>query len=99
MENEYYEVYRSPVPYFEPGAAPANRIRDISASGYGSGSVLEYIDDGIDDYAADGTVGPVQVTGDVANNYFWAVQGRTGGNVSGVENYVGEFDFALVKGS
>ena len=56
------------------------------------------IDDGIDRYALDGVVGPVQVIGDLANNYFWAVQARAGDGVSGVINYVGEFDYALVKG-
>lgn len=99
IENEYYEVYRSTVPYFQPGLAPANRILDLSAGGYGSGSIVETIDDGIDRYALDGVVGPVQVIGDVANNYFWAVQARSGDGVSGVINYVGEFDYALVKGS
>ncbi len=98
IENEFYEIYRSPVPYFEPGVAPANRILDLSSGGYGSGSVIEIVDDGVDRYAVDGVVGPVQVIGDVNHNYFWAVQARAGGSVSGVINYVGEFDFALVKG-
>lgn len=98
IENEYYEIYRSPVPYFEPGDTRANRILDLSAGGYGSGSIVETIDDGIDRYALDGVVGPVQVIGDVANNYFWAVQARSGDGVSGVVNYVGEFGFALVPG-
>lgn len=98
MGNEGYEIYRSPVPYFEPGVAPANRILDLSG-GYGGGSIVETIDDGIDRYAADDVVGPVQVIGDVQHNYFWAVQARAGGSVSGVINYVGEFDFALVRGN
>jgi len=98
IENDYYEIYRSPVPYFEPGDTRANRILDLSAGGYGSGSEIPVIDDGIDRYALDGVVGPVQVIGDVANNYFWAVQARAGDGVSGVINYVGEFDYALVKG-
>ncbi len=60
--------------------------------------MIEIVDDGVDRYAVDGVVGPVQVIGDVNHNYFWAVQARAGGSVSGVINYVGEFDFALVKG-
>lgn len=100
IENEYYEIYRSTIPYFVPRLAPSNRILDLSASGYGSGFIIvETIDDGIDRYAADGTLDPVQVIGDVNHNYFWAVQARTGGSGSGVINFVGEFDFALVKGN
>jgi len=89
-ENEAYDLYRSPAPYFAPGVHPAVLIQHLGAGGYGSGSVLEFVDDG--------SVGSVQVVGDIANNYFWAAEGLTN-NGSGFLNYVGEFDFALVKGT
>lgn len=100
-DASYYEVYRSTNPYPQPGVAPTNRIKDIPAGGaYGAGYVFVSTDDGIDHYAADGIVGPVQVIGDPAVNYFWVVRTRnSAGEVSDIQNIVGEFDFALVKGS
>jgi hypothetical protein len=97
IENDNYDLFRATRPYFQPEDVDANCIIAISAAGFGSGSVVEYIDDGIDRYAGDGSIGPVQIVGDSAHNYFWAAQGRSDGG-SGVVNWVGEFDFALVKG-
>ena len=100
LESDYYEVWRSDgLPYFDPAASQGNRIADLPAGAYGAGSIVEYPDDGIDRFAADGTVGPVTVIGDPAHNYFWVVRGRNGDGASEPSNRVGEFDFAVVKGS
>lgn len=100
QDAAYYEIYRSTGPYPEPGVAPANRVQDLPAGAYGIGSTVEHIDDGVDRYDADGTTATVVVIGDAQTNYFWVVQSRsTGGETSGASNLVGEFDFALVKGS
>lgn len=99
VENNAYLVQRSEIPYFQPGDAGANAIVSINADGYGAGSIIEYVEDGVDRYPADGTVAPpVQVVGDVEHNYFWAVEGWAGIG-SGFLNWVGEFDYALVKGN
>lgn len=99
LESQNYEVWRSDgLPYFDPAASQGNRIADLPAGAYGAGSIVEYIDDGIDRYAADGTVGPVTVIGDDAHNYFWVVRGRNGDGASEPSNRVGEFDFAVVQG-
>ncbi len=97
--TEYYEIYRSTQPYPQPGVAPANRINDFDARAFGDGSIVDYVDDGVDRYSTDGTLATVKVIGDPATNYFWLVQGRSGPDVSGGSNLVGEFDFSLAKGS
>lgn len=99
--TDFYEVYRATVPYPAPAAnSTTNRIDDLPATGYGYGSLVEVTDNGVDRYAGDTTLATVQVIGNPQVNYFWIVQGRTSsGDVSGGSNIVGEFDFALVKGS
>ncbi len=100
QDAAFYEIYRSNQPYPQPGVPPANRIMDLPAGAYGQGSTVSYLDDGLDNYAGDGTIATVQVVGDVQNNYFWVVQSRSGSNeTSGGSNWVGEFDFSLTKGS
>lgn len=100
IDAAYYEIYRSTSPYPEPQTPPANRISDLPASAYATGSEVQYLDDGKDRYADDGTLLTVQVIGDVQTNYFWVVQARSSSNeTSGGSNLVGEFDFSLARGS
>jgi hypothetical protein len=100
IEAKYYEVYRGAAPYFDPALGQGNRIKDVNCIWCGNGTILVAQDTGIDEYAGDGVVPMVQVVGDVANNYFWAVRSRNEANeVSGIQNRVGEFDFRLVAGN
>ncbi len=85
-------------PYFQPGDSGVNPIAYIDAAPYGPDSEIPYDDSGYDYDPAGGTQPRVQVVGDVANNYFWGVEGRAGTG-SGIINWVGEFDFALTKGN
>lgn len=94
-ENSAYEVYRSQRPYFQPDSTDSNRIANVPFVG----SPVQYVDDGYDRDASDGTIPRVQVVGDVEHNYFWGVQGLAGTAGSDIINWVGEFDFALVKGN
>jgi hypothetical protein len=98
-ENEGYQVWRDVAPYFDPGAGEGNQVAYRSAASCGSPCFITVIDDGVDRYAADGTLPTVQVIGDVAVNYFWVVRGQNGEGASGNSNRAGEFDFGLVKGS
>lgn len=97
----YYEVYRSTQPYPVIGVAPTNQVKELPAGpAYGIGSPFGWTDTGVDQYPADGTVGPVQPVGDVNTNYFWVVQSRSSSaQTSGYWNIVGEFDFALTRGN
>ena len=83
-----YQVWRGTSPYFTEGVQVG--AVDALAGGYAVGDPVGFTDDG--------TVGPVQVVGDAANNYFWVVRGANWRGASGDSNRAGEFDFALVRG-
>jgi hypothetical protein len=100
VDTAFYAIYRSTAPYAQMGVAPTNQIDDLPGQAYGQGSIVTYDDAGVDNYPGDGTLTTVQVIGNPQTNYFWVVQGRTAsGDPSGASNLVGEFSFAVMKGS
>ena len=91
-------MWHATAPYFDPALGGGSQIADVDGAPFGTGEV-SYIDDGVDRYAADGTIDTVQVIGIAAVNYYWVVRSHCGGTPSGNSNRVGEFDFALTPGS
>lgn len=86
-----YEIWRGASPYFDPEDAGIQvGTVDAQAAGVSAGDEVHFDDDG--------AVGPVQVVGNVDNNYYWVVRGANWRGVSPDSNRVGEFDFALVRG-
>ena len=94
-----YQVWRATAPYFDPALGGGNQIADVNGVAFGTDDEVFYIDNGVDYYPADGTVGPVTVIGNAAVNYYWVVRSHCGGTPSINSNRVGEFDFALTPGS
>ncbi len=79
-----YLVWRSTVPFFDPNRPNCNCIRVATTS------ALTWTDTG--------AVGGITPIGDVANNYFYAVQAANRVGHSAPSRQVGEFDFALKSG-
>ncbi len=102
-----YEVWRSELPYFTPSVDASAKVGSYAFSQgiYGEYAPFSYIDNGSCGYfIAAGQQLPcspqnpsVTVIGDVSHQYYWLVRASNGEHAD--SNRVGEFDFALVKGS
>lgn len=105
-----YQVWRSENPYFDPNAGQGALIDNYAFDKdlFGLGSPFTFVDNGIcGTYTQPAFMGgcrypqnpTVTVVGDAAHNYFWVVMAGNDANELDFANRVGEFDFALVKGS
>lgn len=106
-----YQIWRSENPYFDPNLGQGLKIDEyLFPSGlYGLNTAFRYVDDGSCGYYTAPPSAPttcrypqnptVIVLGDVNHNYFWALRAGNSGGEFDFAKRVGEFDFALVKGS
>lgn len=106
-----YQVWRGTSPYFDPNLGQGVKIDEYSfpLTLYGLGTGFRYVDNGVCGYYTAPSSAPntcrypqsptVQVLGNVAVNYFWAVRAGNSGGEFDFANRVGEFDFALVPGA